>query len=173
MLNETRLHQPSRTHLVTVRLAIISAAFFERFSHQGVPQNPVRPTTRCKFLPPSSEFASCPLEREAWPQNSEHPFTNCRSSRQGPLRQSHAGRRHRGDPAQRPGACGSPASPLLRLLAGRRRAGTERTTVRPPGQAPGPKTGAGARRFILANPVPAETPPKRVSRAKPKAPAAD
>jgi hypothetical protein len=37
----------------------------------------------------------------------------------------HAGRCRRGNPAQRPGACGSPASPLRRLLAGRRRTGTE------------------------------------------------
>ena len=53
----------------------------------GTPQkmypsrNPVRPIARGKFLPPSPELASCPLEREAWPQNSESPSTNCRSSR--------------------------------------------------------------------------------------------
>jgi hypothetical protein len=60
-----------------------------------------------------------------------------------PLCQSHAGRRHRGDPAQRPGACGRPASPLLRLLAGRRRAGTERADVwsSPPTHAPAVQTG--------------------------------
>jgi hypothetical protein len=44
-------------------------------------RNPVRPIARGKFLPPPPEFASCPLEREAWPRNSERPFTNCRSSR--------------------------------------------------------------------------------------------
>ena len=32
-----------------------------------------------KFLPPLPESASCPLEREAWPQNSVNPFTSCRS----------------------------------------------------------------------------------------------
>ena len=44
-------------------------------------RNPVRPIARGKFRPPSPEFASCPLEREAWPRNSASPFTNCRSSR--------------------------------------------------------------------------------------------
>jgi hypothetical protein len=34
-----------------------------------------------KFPRLSPEFASCPLEREAWPRNSVKPFTNCRSSR--------------------------------------------------------------------------------------------
>ena len=45
---------------------------------------------------------------------------------------------HRDDPAQRPSACGSPASPLLRLLAGRRRAGAKRADVwsSPPTHAP-------------------------------------
>ena len=33
------------------------------------------------FLLPSPESASCPLEREAWPRNSESPFTNSRSFR--------------------------------------------------------------------------------------------
>ena len=42
---------------------------------------PDRPIGRGKFLPPSPELASCPLEREAWPRNSESPSTNCRSSR--------------------------------------------------------------------------------------------
>jgi hypothetical protein len=62
---------------------------------------------------------------------------------QGPLRQSHAGRRHRGDQAQRPGARGSPASPLLRLLVSRRRAGAKRADVwsSPPTHAPAAQTG--------------------------------
>jgi hypothetical protein len=45
-------------------------------------KNHARPIARRKFLPPSPEFASCPLEREACPRNSETPFTTCRSSRQ-------------------------------------------------------------------------------------------
>jgi hypothetical protein len=49
-------------------------SYFERF-------NLVRPIAHPKFLPRSPEFASYPLEREAWPPNSESPFTNCRSSR--------------------------------------------------------------------------------------------
>src|SRR6202011_5060173 len=63
--------------------------------------------------------------------------------RQGPLRQSDAGRRHRDDPAQRPGACGSPASPLLRLLVSRQRAGVKRADVwsSPPTHAPAAQTG--------------------------------
>ncbi len=35
----------------------------------------------CKFLPPSPEFSSYLLEREAWPRNSASQFSNCRSSR--------------------------------------------------------------------------------------------
>ena len=44
-------------------------------------KNPVRLTVRGKFPRLSPEFASCSLEREAWPRNSESPFTSCRSSR--------------------------------------------------------------------------------------------
>jgi hypothetical protein len=44
-----------------------------RINHRHL-RNPVRPIARSKFLPPPPEFASCPLEREAWPQNSESPF---------------------------------------------------------------------------------------------------
>jgi hypothetical protein len=44
-------------------------------------RNPVHPIARGKFLSPLPESVSCPTEREAWPQNLESPFTNCRSSR--------------------------------------------------------------------------------------------
>ena len=67
--------------------------------------------------------------------------------RQGPVRQSHPGRRHRNHPAQRPGPRRSPSSPLLRLLAGRWRAGIERGAVRPSGQAPGPQIGGAVKAY--------------------------
>jgi len=50
-------------------------------SHRHL-RKPVGSIARCKFLAPSFEFASYPLEREAWPRNSASQITTCRSSRQ-------------------------------------------------------------------------------------------
>jgi hypothetical protein len=51
-----------------------------RFSAIGISE--ILSVARCKFLAPPPESASSPSEQETWPQNSESPFTTCRSSRQ-------------------------------------------------------------------------------------------
>ena len=57
------------------------ADFVERFRDWRFACDPLSSRQRGNFLLPPPELASCPLEREAWPRNSESPFTNCHSSR--------------------------------------------------------------------------------------------
>jgi hypothetical protein len=75
-----RSREPQRGSLLAALVATEKWTLPALISHRHL-RNPAGPIGRCKFLPPPPEFASCPLEREAWPRNSESPFTNSRSSR--------------------------------------------------------------------------------------------
>ena len=76
--NETDPHDQRRRGELTLDRSLHRHAIDPAFQKRLAP----RDRSDCKFLAPSPEFASYPLEREAWPRNSANPFAACRSSRQ-------------------------------------------------------------------------------------------